>query len=150
MKHATHKIAGKGLDLEVGRAVRHASPSGLKPLNILIRTNDHDRPEQLLLQDDPNFLPDFAFDNLALDANLVAVPDLSHDHSSQSSAMSPHTPSRSDLAVGLAQLIVPSSVSAGQAGFGLGFLPSGGSRLSSPGRRFVKGAILVELVLIVL
>lgn len=100
------------------------------------RIDNPHRPEQLLLQDDPNFLPDFAFDNLILDANLD-LPDLSHNHSSQSSAMSPKTPREgsSDLVGGFSQLIIPSSGSGGGAVIGLGFLPSVDGRLSGLGRR---------------
>jgi hypothetical protein len=52
------------------------------------------RPEQLLLQDDPNFMPDLAFADLAMDFDLnLEAPDLISDHeSSQSSTLlSPHS-----------------------------------------------------------
>jgi meiotic recombination protein REC8 len=72
MRQMLKVVKNSDLDLEAGKATR---------------------PEHFLLQDDPNFMPDLAFTNLAMDLDFnLAAPDLISDHgSSQSSTLlSPH------------------------------------------------------------
>ena len=77
-------------------------------------------PDQLILQDDPAFLPDFFFSNLDID--LSALDISTSDSSRRSSILSPHSQrsslSSNDDGHGSALgLVIPSSDTGGVSGF---------------------------------
>ncbi|KAI9722542.1 MAG: hypothetical protein M1828_004537 [Chrysothrix sp. TS-e1954] len=108
MRHMLKVVQSTQLDMETGRATR---------------------PEQLLLQDDPAFVPDMAFGPLDLDfSNLDLATDLS---SQGDSILSPHSrPSSRSSLVSLPGLVIPSSHSGGGGFAGTGVPDDGDITMS--------------------
>lgn len=107
--------------------------SNMRALLKAVRTSELDpnagkaRPDQLVIQDDPAFLPDFALPGLDIDLSAL---DISTDDSSRrSSILSPHSQrsslsSHAEADESMLGLIIPSSYSGG-AGDPAGFILPG-------------------------
>lgn len=99
-----------------------------------VLTNGYPSPDQLMIQDDPAFLPDFAVPRLEIDLSAL---DISTDESSRlSSILSPHSQrsslsSHPDADESMLGLIIPSSASRG-AGDLDGFILPGNNMSSAP------------------
>ena len=107
--------------------------------------NGRHSPDQLMIQDDPAFLPDFALPSLDIDFSAL---DISTDESSRrSSILSPHSQrsslsSHPDADESMLGLIIPSSASGGAGDLGGFILP--GDNISSAQRHSRLGRFLED------